>query len=117
MHQQLGHETEPGKCSRCGTKVWVAKFGTRPDARVRQVELAPPTIGPSGGRHAALRPRGHISLSFPMAGTEAPILAAVTRRLTRYRVHKHSQLEIAAMKRQNEAAIVEARARLFGGVR
>jgi len=81
------------KCSVCGADVWRARFGS--DWRL--VELAGKTVVP--GSAGYVRDAGHVSLTFPLAlpGSDTPILGAVVRKRTTYRIHQHTAFSAAAL--------------------
>lgn len=85
MPTNVPREPEPGqeKCARCGAPVWRAYFerGTW-----RHVERAATTHNGYGGSRF-VRKAGHVALTFPLPGSGLPIIAAIVRGLTSYRVH------------------------------
>jgi hypothetical protein len=99
MSTNLASPEPTDKCFTCGAPIWRAIFG----AETRAVELAPLTLGPAGlGRKGLIR-RGHVALTFPLIPGE-PIRGSITRRLTRYRVHKHTAFSAASFAGKRGAA-------------
>lgn len=89
MKSNVAPTAEDGQspCDICKAPIWRVTFRDRNGAdNFRPIERAP-KVRTIVGKLLRERHVGHVGLTFPLPGTDAPIVGCVTRSLTPYRLH------------------------------